>query len=1185
MEAGTFETVRVSDIEEAHRALENGSIDAFVGGSVTVDFFSADNVYTEDFFPLIFNPVSMATVKKELEPVISVVNKALTNGAFSYLSHLYNQGYLDYMKHKLFMQLSDAEHQYIASHPVVPVVANYDNFPVCFYNTREGKWQGIFFDLLDEITAVTGLSFNLINENNADWPIIYEMVKSGQASLIADLTWTQERANYFCWPESGPLPDYLALVSKSEYRDIAISEIRNARVGVAEGTVYASTFKQWFPDHTNTVEYENMIKAIAALERGEVDMVMSSQRRLMFVTHYLELPGYKTNIVFDQALQTLFGMNKNEQALCSIIDKALNVIDTQGISERWMHRTYDYRVKVAEARLPWLIGAIILSLVVLTLILILFYRNRKERKRLIKVEAQVMAREADERTKIMFDSTPLSSTLIDKDYNILDCNKEAERFFGISSKHEFTGRFFEFAPEYQSDGQKSRDKAYFYFKKTFEEGFATLDWMHLIKGELVPCEVTLVRVKYYDEYIIAGYARDLRKLKEAEAKAKEADERAQLMLEHTPLSVLLWDKNLQILDCNQEAVRILGVSSKKEYIERFFELAPEYQPNGMTSQEMAQKALSQILSKTGDDRFEWTMKHPETGEEIPFEITLVRINYKGEAAVLSYAQDLRELKASIAKIRETDERTQLILDTAPFACCMFDKDRNMIDCNQEVVKMFGIPDREFFLNNFFVSLFPEYQSDGQLSVEVVAHNINIALEKGYSRIECMHQKLDGTPLPSEITLVRVKYRGINVIVGHFRDLTEQKAIVRLAKQQAEAEAANRAKTSFLANMSHEMRTPMNAIVGLTDLMLEEDDVSANVKETLEKISTAGTTLMGLINDVLDISKIESGKQQLNPVQYEVASFLNDIISLNIIRIGDRNIAFKLDITEDLPRSLFGDDLRIKQILNNLLSNAFKYTEKGTVTLGIRSEEVPDTVFVIFTISDTGIGIRKEDMHKLFDDYIQVDTRANREIEGTGLGLSITKRLIELMDGEITVESEYGKGTTFRVRIRQGYVTNESIGKETVESLHNFRYSDKKKQAQAKLVRSDLSYAKVLVVDDFPTNLDVAAGMLRKYLMQVDCVLSGQKAVDRIAAGDPVYNAIFMDHMMPGMDGVEAVRKIRALGTEYAKKVPIIALTANAIDGSEQMFLDNGFNAFLPKPFNVMHLDSVVQKWVRDKTKE
>jgi signal transduction histidine kinase len=416
----------------------------------------------------------------------------------------------------------------------------------------------------------------------------------------------------------------------------------------------------------------------------------------------------------------------------------------------------------------------------------------------------------------------------------------------------------------------------------------------------------------------------------------------------------------------------------------------------------------------------------------------------------------------------------------------------------------------------------------------------------------------------------------------------KRASAEAMKAYAEAENASEAKSRFIANMNHEMRTPMNVIVGLTDLMLEEDK-PVNIKETLQKINTAGNTLMGLISDVLDISKVEAGKMELMPVQYDTASLLNDIIGLNMIRAEDKPIVFKLDINENMPASLFGDDLRVKQILNNLLSNAFKYTREGTVIFGVdcrrEGRRHGDDVWISFYVKDTGIGIREEDIKKLFSDYNQVDTRANREIEGTGLGLSITKKFVELMDGEISVESEYGKGTTFHALIRQGFVTDKPIGKETTESLSNFRYLDRKKQAQKKLVRSDLSYARVLVVDDFPTNLDVAAGMLRKYKMQVDCVMTGQKSIDLIDAGEPVYNAIFMDHMMPGMDGVEAAKAIRALGTEYAQNIPIIALTANAIAESEQMFLENGFNAFLPKPFNVMSLDSVIQRWVRDKSRE
>jgi PAS domain S-box-containing protein len=421
------------------------------------------------------------------------------------------------------------------------------------------------------------------------------------------------------------------------------------------------------------------------------------------------------------------------------------------------------------------------------------------------------------------------------------------------------------------------------------------------------------------------------------------------------------------------------------------------------------------------------------------------------------------------------------------------------------------------------------------------------------------------------------------LVGMARDITQRKTMEEKDRN------ATIAKSHFLATMNHEMRTPMNAIVGLTELMLDETNVPGNIMETLKKISTAGNTLMELINNVLDISKIESGKLELTPVRYDFASLLYDVITLNMIRIEDKPVKFKLDINEDFPTAVFGDDLRVKQILNNLLSNAFKYTEEGIVTLGVdywhNTIYENDDVWVSIIISDTGIGITEEDMNKLFSDYIQVDTRANRNIVGTGLGLSITKNLVELMDGQIFVESEYGKGSVFRVRLHQKFVTDQGIGKEMAENLRNLRHLEGNRKSDKKREKPDLSYARVLVVDDFPVNLDVAAGMLRKYKMQVDCVMSGQETVDLISAGEPVYDAIFMDHMMPGMDGLEATLKIRALDTEYARKIPIIALTANAVAGNEQMFLENGFSEFLPKPFSAANLDVVVERWVRDKSKE
>jgi signal transduction histidine kinase/CheY-like chemotaxis protein len=408
----------------------------------------------------------------------------------------------------------------------------------------------------------------------------------------------------------------------------------------------------------------------------------------------------------------------------------------------------------------------------------------------------------------------------------------------------------------------------------------------------------------------------------------------------------------------------------------------------------------------------------------------------------------------------------------------------------------------------------------------------------------------------------------------------------LIRAQEEAVASTEAKSRFLANMSHEMRTPLNAVIGLTELTLDAGRLHEEDEENIVKIYNSGVILLGLINDILDLSKIESGKFEIIPVIYNMPSLINDTITLNSVRIGSKPITFQIHIDGSLPNTLKGDDLRIKQIFNNLLSNAFKYTREGRVDWTISCRRDGDSLWLNSTIKDTGIGIRPDDLKKLFSDYNQVDTRSNRKIEGTGLGLSITKRMAEMMDGGISVESEYGVGSTFTLNLRQGFVNDVPIGDEVAERLMSFHYSERKRDRSAKLLRVPVPYAKVLVVDDVTINLDVARGLLKPYQMQVDCVTSGPDAIGLIREEKVRYNAVFMDHMMPEMDGIEAVRIIRKeIGTEYAKTVPIIALTANAIVGNEEMFLSKGFQAFLSKPIDIRALDSAINRWVRNKALE
>jgi signal transduction histidine kinase/FixJ family two-component response regulator len=416
---------------------------------------------------------------------------------------------------------------------------------------------------------------------------------------------------------------------------------------------------------------------------------------------------------------------------------------------------------------------------------------------------------------------------------------------------------------------------------------------------------------------------------------------------------------------------------------------------------------------------------------------------------------------------------------------------------------------------------------------------------------------------------------------------------RIEELALAARSASEAKSRFLVNMSHEMRTPLNAIIGFSELELGKEQeregqnaCPAETRENLEKIYSSGVNLLGLINDILDISKIESGKFELVPVNYDMSSLLNDTAVLNILRAGSKPVVFKLDIDENLPARLFGDELRVKQILNNLLSNAFKYTKEGTVILRIRCEREGAGVWMNAGVSDTGIGIREEDKGKIFGEYDQVDTRINRHIEGTGLGLAITKRLVEMMSGTIAMESEYGRGSTFTVRILQGFIGEEVIGKALADKLKGFRYTMARRDRNKRLVRSFIPYARVLVVDDVAANLALARGIMKPYGMTVDCVNNGKAAVELIRKGEPRYNLVLMDHMMPGMDGIEALRIIRnEIDSDYARTIPVIALTANAIIGNRELFLNKGFQDFLTKPIDIIKLDESINRWVRDKKKE
>lgn len=395
---------------------------------------------------------------------------------------------------------------------------------------------------------------------------------------------------------------------------------------------------------------------------------------------------------------------------------------------------------------------------------------------------------------------------------------------------------------------------------------------------------------------------------------------------------------------------------------------------------------------------------------------------------------------------------------------------------------------------------------------------------------------------------------------------------RLIELRQEADYANNAKSQFLANMSHEIRTPINGILGMDSILIKECK-DEHLLEYARDIQSASQTLLSIVNDILDISKIESGKMDILPVQYELFSVINDCYNMIFFKAQDKKLELELKIDPCIPSELFGDEVRIRQIINNLLSNAVKYTQEGTVTLAMDFQERESArIDLNILVKDTGIGIKKEDFEKLFESFQRLEERRNRTIEGTGLGLNLTKRLIEMMGGTLTVESIYGEGSTFTARIPQEIRSSEQMG-DFME-----RYQRRMVPAGQRKDSLTAPKARILVVDDVEMNLKVVKGLLRETKIQIDTAMSGKECLERIQKQS--YDMIFLDHMMPEMDGIETLRQMRQTEGYADRAVPVIALTANAISGSKERYLNAGFHDYLSKPVREEALLGMLRKYLR-----
>jgi len=1044
-ESNEFVAFFVDDYSQAYKMLLSGEIDAFFDESpaeAAFDFYG--EVFVNTFFPIIYSPVSLTTQNPELEPIITIVQRALENGAINYLTRLYNQGHRYYLGHKLFMLLTDEERKYIRNNKIIPFAAETTNYPVSFFDSRTRQWEGIANDLIYEIEKLTGLIFERKNDESAYWPELLGMLESGQVAMITELIPSEDRIGKFMWSGESFFRSHLILISKTDFPDIAINEILYIRTGLARNTAHSTLFTRWFPNHRGIVEFHNTYEAFNALERGDIDVVMTSEHQLLTLISYRELVGYKANFVFPYYFDSTFGFNKNEEVLSSIVTKAMRLIDVENISGRWLRRTYDYRVRLAQERLRFMLGAGVLF-GGLVFAVILFVRKRREG---LKLETLV-----ESRTK--------------------ELSEKQQQLRDILFQNEF----------------------------------------QLLRQNLM---IQATKIGLWDMEV-------------------KTDDPV------NPDNTFIWSDDFR---------KMLGFTNETDFPNKLGSWSERLHPEDRAKSLAA--FSKHLLDTTGRTPFDMEYRlEKKDGDYAYFRATGETIRDKEGNAVRAAGAllDITETKQLLINLETESLMLQTMFNSVPDLIFCKDTDLNYTRCNESLLQYFNLKEENLIGKDDESGLgLPEKIAQEYRAMDrTVMDEIKIVTYEEYV------PDFEGNKRLFETNKVPLLLNGkIMGVMGIAHDITERKAM------EEAAQSANKAKTEFLANMSHEIRTPMNAIIGMSEI-LEHEELNRRQMGYVKDISISAHSLLGIINDILDMSKIEAGKLELNPIDYNFNQFMDNIVSMFTHVASKKGLEFLVETAEDLPDYLFGDDIRLRQVLTNICGNAVKFTARGHVKLSVLFEEEGK---LIFKVEDTGPGIRKEDMSGLFNAFEQVSKIKNRNVMGTGLGLSICKSFVEMMGGGIIVESEYGQGTVFTVTIPTVKGNAENIRKREVigDKEHTISAPD----------------AKILVTDDNEFNLKVASGLLSFMDIQAETAESGDIAIELVKQTD--YDIIFMDHMMPEKDGIETMKEIRQLGGKYEDLI-IIALTANAVAGAREMFLANGFNDFISKPIDANELQEIIQRYL------
>ena len=630
------------------------------------------------------------------------------------------------------------------------------------------------------------------------------------------------------------------------------------------------------------------------------------------------------------------------------------------------------------------------------------------------------------------------------------------------------------------------------------------------------------------------------------------------------------------------------------------------------------------------------------------------------------------LQVLTAEKTRHEKYVALLLESSPDLILLVDVEGGLVNCTKSFLQETHAVGLGAIQDKKFTKLLEPFLSSDELQQLVQAFEENITKAQVVNLNLIMDLQQSGSARHYSISLSPIIVdKRVDGSIIFFHDMTDLLTAIEGAEQ------ANSAKSTFLANMSHEIRTPLNAVIGLSDMLLEEG-LAISELEKVQAIRQAGANLLSIIGDILDISKIESGKMEIAEAPYLLISLLNDAVNITKIRLKEKPIDFTVFVEGDLPETLIGDEMHIRQVLMNMLSNAAKYTNKGSIVLRIEGKKHDSEVDLCFSVTDTGVGIREEDMEKVFGSFSQVNRSAHRNVEGTGLGLAIARNLALLMNGTLTVESTFGQGSAFYFKLQQKFESErifapinhdnlyeelviyeprnanalvlietlgslglrghvyqsveemliylnkqshslafvyssikwnnydilvERLGRENVyvygegfTHIHGANYKKVSDPLNSQIIslclqrnletehftgqslaRMELPDVNVLLVDDIEINLMVGEALLKAYKMQVDVCSSGIEAIRMVMEKD--YDMVFLDHMMPEMDGIETTHIIRSLPGEKFQRLPIIALTANAMSGAREMMIEQGMDDYLVKPIEQVKLDEIIKRWV------